>query len=414
MTDLPPGWARATLGDLVSTKSGNSKLIKGKLHGEPAKGRVQAYSASGPDVWCDSAEWDGPGVVLSAVGARCGKAFLADGHWTAIANTHVLVPRGGVSTRFLWYRLNDESFWVKGGSAQPFVKMKASKELPIPLPPLAEQERIVAAIEEHLSHLDAAEASLYRAQHNLDRLRSSALASMFASGWKRSPLVELAADDRPICYGILKPKTERPGVVPYVEVRSIQNGEIDVESLHRTTQELHDEFRRSELREGDVVFAVRGSWDRAAVVPAELAGANVSRDVARVSPHPTRLRAEFLNLFLHSPEARRFFAAHARGVAVKGVNIGDLRHLPTPAPSLDEQDAMVARAQDEEQRARRVAAEASTAYRRAGHLRRAILAAAFSGQLVPQDPADEPASVLLDRIRAEAPMKKSTRKKTSA
>ena len=59
-------------------------------------------------------------------------------------------------------------------------------------------------------------------------------------------------------------------MIPYVEVRSIRNGHIDTDALHRTTQTLHDEFRRSELRAGDVVLADTRSFDRAAVVPTDL------------------------------------------------------------------------------------------------------------------------------------------------
>ena len=116
-TELPPGWTAARLGDLVHAKSGNSKLIKGKLFSAVEPGLIPAYSASGQDVWCEHAEWEVDGVVLSAVGARCGKTFLARGQWTAIANTHVLVPAPGIDTRWLWYLTNNEDYWVKGWAA---------------------------------------------------------------------------------------------------------------------------------------------------------------------------------------------------------------------------------------------------------------------------------------------------------
>jgi restriction endonuclease S subunit len=98
-----------------------------------------------------SEEYDheGDGIVVSAVGARCGKCFLAEGKWRAIANTHVLLPRKEkVVTRFLWYLINDENFWVKGGTAQPFVKIADSLRNPIPLPSLPEQERLVQILDE--------------------------------------------------------------------------------------------------------------------------------------------------------------------------------------------------------------------------------------------------------------------------
>lgn len=252
---------------------------------------------------------------------------------------------------------------------------------PIPVPPLDEQERIVAAIEEHLSRADAGAASLRSARSRLERYLDAALDAAFEDGWPRKPLDELNAPGRPICYGILKPKTPDPGVVPYVEVRSIADGRIKTGELHRTTKALHDEFRRSELRGGDVVLAIRGSYDRAAVVPDELAGANVSRDVARIAP-VANLRADFLAAFLVSPEARRYFRGHARGVAVQGVNIGDLRQLPTPAPSDQQQVEAMALVDAARRGAERIKAEIDIARRRADALRRSVLAAAFAGRLV--------------------------------
>ena len=66
-------------------------------------------------------------MIISAVGARCGKCFLARDRWSAIANTHIVFPNESViDHRFLWYLINDEHYWVKSGTAQPFVKVGKS------------------------------------------------------------------------------------------------------------------------------------------------------------------------------------------------------------------------------------------------------------------------------------------------
>ena len=136
---------------------------------------MPAYSASGQDIWTNDAEWHVDGVVLSAVGARCGKTFLARGSWTAIANTHVLIPKTGVDPKWLWYLTNDENFWVKGGTAQPFVKLGASKSIRVLLPPMEEQRRIAGV-------LDAAEAlraKRRQALTKLDELTQAVFHEMF-------------------------------------------------------------------------------------------------------------------------------------------------------------------------------------------------------------------------------------------
>ena len=83
------------LGDVVKAKSGNGKVIKGTLSAEPADGLYPAYSASGQDVFSPEYDYDEKGIVISAVGARCGKCFMATGKWQAIANTHVIIANEG-------------------------------------------------------------------------------------------------------------------------------------------------------------------------------------------------------------------------------------------------------------------------------------------------------------------------------
>jgi type I restriction enzyme S subunit len=142
----------------VDSKSGDSKIIKGKQSRTFLPGLVQGYSASGADIWVDAAQYTSEGIVISAVGARCGKTFLASGSWTAIANTHVLTvkPSAPIDHKWLWYLTNDENFWIKSGTAQPFVKVKDTLLREQLIPPIEEQRRIVEILEDHLSRLDKA------------------------------------------------------------------------------------------------------------------------------------------------------------------------------------------------------------------------------------------------------------------
>ena len=154
-------WPMVPLGTVVTSKGGNNKVIKGTLATENDGTLYPAYSATGQDVFSPAYDYDGEGIVISAVGARCGKCFLAAGRWQAIANTHVLIPDPSkVLTKYLYLFVNDENFWVKGGAAQPFVKVSASLELQIPLPPLEVQKEIVAEIEGYQKVINGARAVL--------------------------------------------------------------------------------------------------------------------------------------------------------------------------------------------------------------------------------------------------------------
>ena len=154
-------WPMVPLGSVATSKGGNNNVIKGTLATENDGTLFPAYSATGQDVFSPQYDYDGEGVVISAVGARCGKCFLASGQWQAIANTHVLIPdQSKVLTKYLYLFVNDENFWVKGGAAQPFVKVSASLELQIPLPPLDVQKEIVAEIEGYQKVINGARAVL--------------------------------------------------------------------------------------------------------------------------------------------------------------------------------------------------------------------------------------------------------------
>jgi type I restriction enzyme, S subunit len=150
-------WKITTFGNVVRHHAGNSALIKGKLSATNSAGFYPGYSASGQDVWCAHYEHEGFAIVVSAVGSRCGKAFTASGKWCAIANTHVVWPNASkVDSRFLGFFINDEDFWMKSGSGQPFVLFKQSFARPLNLPPLPEQTAIAAV----LSDMDAELAAL--------------------------------------------------------------------------------------------------------------------------------------------------------------------------------------------------------------------------------------------------------------
>ncbi len=140
---LPKGWRWVALKEVGITQPGSTEFTKADYlpDGFPA------YSAAGQDGFLNCFKHSGPAVILSSIGAQCGKCFFATGKWTAIANTQIIWPSRAVIAEFLFYLLNYRFPWPRAGSAQPFIKLSQAKAMKIPLPPLPVQERIVQILQ---------------------------------------------------------------------------------------------------------------------------------------------------------------------------------------------------------------------------------------------------------------------------
>lgn len=240
----------------------------------------------------------------------------------------------------------------------------------------------------------------WKAKYEEPEMASAKWLPQLPPSWTWASLADLTDSVRTIRYGILKPGPDIPGGVPYVKVKHIKGGRILTDELLRTTRAMHEEFIGAELAAGDILISIRGTWGRLAPVPPELAGANITQDSARLAPLPG-IAASYLIHALGHPAVVRFLDSVAKGMAVRGVNIGDLRQTPVPLPPEPEQIALVEMVDEAVSKIQAMVMGQSRAYAALDKLGQSVLAKAFRGQLVPQDPRDEPASVLLDRIRAE-------------
>jgi type I restriction enzyme S subunit len=161
--------------------------------------------------------------------------------------------------------------------------------------------------------------------------------------WRIRQLADIVPPQRPIVYGILMPGEYVERGVPVIKVRDIQNGVIVTEGLFRTHQKIDAAFARSRLRTGDLLFTIRGSVGRMAVVPPELDRANITQDTARITV--SEGNTSFVLHCLKMPSQRSIIELHTVGQAVKGINLGEVRKIPIQFPGPNEQ-AEIARRLD--------------------------------------------------------------------
>lgn len=183
--------------------------------------------------------------------------------------------------------------------------------------------------------------------------------------------------------------------------------------MKKIAQALSNNYSRTVLQGGEVLVNVRGTLGGVAVSTVDMIGWNVSREVAVVPVDQSKVNPQFLALWIGAERSQRWLNGVEKGVAYTGINIMDLRTLPLELPRLEEQPEIVRRVETLFAFADRLEARYGTARAQVEKLTPALLAKAFRGELVPQDPNDEPASELLARITASKPIqakKKITRK----
>lgn len=281
---------------------------------------------------------------------KVGQAHLD--HEVGVGSTEFHVVRATEATdpRYLLHFLRRPEVRARGelrmtgSGGQRRVPAAYLESLQVPLPSLHEQQRIAAI----LDHADALRAKRRQVLAHLDDLSRSIFHDMFGDPTSDGgveaarPLAAWVDVDKPITYGILKPGPDIDGGVPYVRVADMKNGDINVEAVRRTTPEIAHAYRRSTIRTGDLLISIRGHVGRFARVPESLDGGNVTQDSARIAIN-NEASAVYVRGAIETLGLQRWLVRHTKGVAVRGINIGDLRRVPVPDVPLGLQEAFAAR-----------------------------------------------------------------------
>ena len=477
--NLPLGWAETDVGSICDIVGG----------GTPSTKRTDYWDGVIP--WISSADIYG----INDIRPRRNITELA-----ITASTTNLVPRGSivVVTRvglgkvalaheplcfsqdsqglvfnanllnglFLTYYLSQavQRFRYEGrGTTISGVTKSQLRELPVLLPPLPEQHRIVAEIETQFTRLDTSVAALKRVQVNLKRYRASVLKAAcegrlvpteaelaqtegrdyepadrllarilserrvrWESQEKRgrkykepvapytSNLPELAGGwvwsrfDQVVWSlegGTAFAATSTPTNRPVLRSSAVRQGLVDFDDcrfLSDDAKQGYDPY----VATGDLLFTrLSGTLEYVGncAVVGELHGRKIEfpdrifrgRCVSSISPH-------FVQLAFADKTLRRSLEAKAKSTAGhQRISLADLREYYVPLPPLAEQHRIVADVDRRLSVIQQTEAAVEANLTRAARLRQSILKQAFSGNLVAEDPDDEPAAVLLERIRAE-------------
>ncbi|MBN8625961.1 MAG: restriction endonuclease subunit S [Planctomycetes bacterium] len=369
-------------------------------------------------------------VLLTKDGAGIGKLGIVVGlNEPATINSSLLLVRASEALvpKFLYYLLRGPAMQelVKSritGSTTPHLFQKDIKLFEVQIPPLAEQRRIVAKVEELLTRVNAARERLAKAPTILKRFRQSVLAaacsgqltsdwrSIESEPWYECKLGELIIDGPQ--NGLYKPRSDYGTGTPIVRIADFYDGVIrswaSLEKLKTSAAERelfglsNDDFLIN--RVNSMVYLGKSALVRSLQEPCVF-----ESNMMRFRIDSKKILPEFLIRYLSSLrglEELRQNAKHA--INQSSINQQDVAAVRCPLPPMTEQHEIVRRVKSFLLLADKIESRVQAATARVEKITEAILAKAFRGELVPteaelarQEGRDyEPASELLDRIRA--------------
>lgn len=342
-----------------------------------------------------------------------------------------LFPCQGIDKTYLEYFWRSKSGLIQSkgtGTTVKGIRIEDIKNLEAPLAPENEQRRIADKLDNVLTRVDTLNDRLARITSLLKRFRQSVLTTAtsgrLTEDWRAEtqltaawPLVSLGEVAKDFSYGSAA-KSSKVGDIPVLRMGNIQNGSLDWQDLVYTSDEV--EINKYRLCVGDVLFNRTNSPDlvgKTAVFKGERE-AIYAGYLIRVKCSE-KLNSDFLNCCLGSPAGRDYcWKVKSDGVSQSNINAKKLSAFEFELPSIAEQTEIVRRVEILFAYADRLEVRLQTARTAADRLTPSLLAKAFRGELVPQDPNDEPASELLRRLRearaAEAPAKKARGRKVAA
>ena len=401
MTSLPSGWALSTLGAVGEYLNGRGfKKSEWRDSGRPII-RIQNLTGTSDhfnyfDGQPEEHYTARPGDLLVSWAATLG-VFVWKGP-EAVVNQHIFKVRSHIDPTFHRYLLLfvlDALRRQTHGSGMVHITKMRFEETPVFIPPLAEQRRIVAAIDEHFSRIDAAEGALASLLSRCHALHSSILASTLDGSW---PLVRVA-DVASVGSGAT-PKKGRDdywvgGTIPWVTSGQL-NAPFVIEPAALITEKALRETSVKLWPRHTLLVAMYGEGKTRGHCSELLIDATTNQACAAIVIHDEAVDRSYLKLFFAvSYDANRRLAS---GGVQPNLSLGVIKNLEFPLPPIDEQRRIVAEVDQELSFVGALDDVVARSLTRSNHLRRLILNRAFCGELVPQDPRDEPASRLLTRI----------------
>jgi type I restriction enzyme S subunit len=494
MPELPNGWASTGLGEIGEVNLGKTPRKTQYTNGGGLK--IVKFR----DIVGDSIYWDenDKGFVVDSESLIAQLCELHKGDVLVTASAHssehigkkvvyvstipqsyskvffvgellcVRVSEDGINPRIVYYYLSSQDGYRAVQHHVRGVHLIASeaRQIPIPLPPLPEQHRIVAKIEELFTRLDAGVKALNRTKAQLKRYRQAVLKHAFegklTEEWRQAHKHEL--EPAFILLERIKEKRQEtakakdlpspdtndlpelpegwsyftldflvPGVRNAIRrgpfgsaikkaffvpsgYKVYEQGNVIYNDFDRGSyyidEKKFEEMKDFEVRPGDILMSCSGTVGKITIAPEGIRPGVINQALLKITLNNKIVDTSYF-VYLFRSRVEEIMLANTRGSAMVNVSsVKDLRQIPFPISSVPEQHKIVEEIERHFSVADQIEKNVDHSLKKAERLRQSILKRAFEGKLVPQDPNDEPAEKLLERIRGQRAKKVAEKRVT--
>ena len=324
--------------------------------------------------------WDGARFGLSALG------------WEGVlGSTIVALQSNYLISKFLYYflQLNFETIQAKPrGVGIPHVEPSLFWNLPIPVPPMAEQKRIVKKIEELFGVIDRDIQRLTDTLEQLSQFRQSVLEKLLNN--PVYPQISFNDGIEKIIGGSTPSKTVSAyyeGHIPFMTVKDMTSPRPQDTAWH-ITQEAVDNCSTHIIPANTLITATRVGLGKTVLMPFPVA---INQDLKALVLNKNKVNTRFFEFILNAKTTE--IISKSRGTTVKGITLEDFKSIKFYLPTLPEQQKIVDEIEKAFRSADKVQKAVQNALEEAKKLKQSILKKAFAGELVPQDPNDKPVNL---------------------
>ncbi|WP_052696245.1 restriction endonuclease subunit S [Palaeococcus ferrophilus] len=333
-------------------------------------------------------------LLFARIGATTGKATYIDREINSVFASYLIrlkVKRTDVFPKFVFYFAQTPYYWANvkaemGDKLRKGINAKELSRILVPLPPLEEQKRIVAKLDEVSKRLEEAKRLAREAREEAENLVASALHEVFSRadkrGWEWVRLGEVAKDMKP-GFARNKKHISEDGV-PHLRPNNIDVGHLNLEKVVKVKLDEKINIKDYYLQKGDVLFNNTNSFElvgRAALVTEELPW-GYSNHITRIRVKEEVILPEWLTVSINYLWMQGYFrSVCTRWVGQAGVNMDTLKKTPIPLPPLEEQKRIVAYLDRISERAQKLVKLYEEREKELERLFPSILDRAFRGEL---------------------------------